>query len=76
METDFNASLKTFFAKKFMTNAKKSGLRDEQWGGRRNGSPIDMVLINCLQLDMVEDMNIITMRPSCRIVQRLDYLSW
>ena len=51
MEADFNTALKIIFARRLMKNAEKSGLHDEQWGGRVNRSSIDAALQKLLTFE-------------------------
>ena len=44
VEADFNTALKILFARKLMWNAEKSGLHNEQWGGRPNRTAIDAAM--------------------------------
>ena len=51
LEADFNTALKLIFAKKMMGNAERSGISNEQWGGRPNRTALDTACRKLLTLD-------------------------
>ena len=51
LEADFNTAFKLIFAKKMMGNAERSGISNEQWGGRPNRTALDTACRKLLTLD-------------------------